>query len=178
LKPNEKYVNNQREWVAEAREFGRLFQKRFVNKHVTPYLHVFIYHLGYYIEEYGSIEAFSNYVIEELHQDIKRLNVNWTDKSAACKRWLESLHISRAYDHCNTGSENLVYGPETKSQYNRKKRNEERKKKRKEENPEKETIKKLKTQHWTERTEEEKKKLNEAREKRKKKKNEGRIMNN
>lgn len=36
-------------------------------KEVTPYIHVFVQHLGFYLERYGSLEKFANYSTETQH---------------------------------------------------------------------------------------------------------------
>lgn len=40
------------EWKAKARAFAQLFCEVYYDEAVTPYLHVFVYHIGYYIEKY------------------------------------------------------------------------------------------------------------------------------
>lgn len=37
-------------------------------KEVTPYLHILIYHIGYYRERYGGLEKYGNFAIEGRHQ--------------------------------------------------------------------------------------------------------------
>lgn len=34
---------------------------------VTTYIHIFIYHYGYFLEKYSGVEKFSNYVLESKH---------------------------------------------------------------------------------------------------------------
>ncbi|ELR12286.1 uncharacterized protein ACA1_373170 [Acanthamoeba castellanii str. Neff] len=48
-----------------------VFGKQFVIMHsaeeVTTYIHIFIYHYGYFLEKYSGVEKFSNYVLESKH---------------------------------------------------------------------------------------------------------------
>lgn len=62
-------------WREKARSWGKKFLTIYPGEDITPYMHVFIYHYGYFIEKYGSIERFANFSIESLHQ-VKRGNVN------------------------------------------------------------------------------------------------------
>lgn len=52
------------EWRAEARSFGALYAQRHGAEEVTPYIHVLVYHVGYWLEHYGGIEKFANYATE------------------------------------------------------------------------------------------------------------------
>lgn len=54
----------EQDWLAKARIFGKNFVTIYSAEDVTPYCHVFIYHLGFYLEKYGSVEKFANYAIE------------------------------------------------------------------------------------------------------------------
>jgi hypothetical protein len=55
------------QWKVEVWELGWLYVKCWGQDEVTPYLHVFIYHIGYYLEQYGGIEKFGNYALEGKH---------------------------------------------------------------------------------------------------------------
>lgn len=39
---------------------------------MTPYLHQFVYHLGYYLKTCGSLEALANFAIEGKHRQNKK----------------------------------------------------------------------------------------------------------
>ncbi len=39
-------------WLDKAHAFGNLYRKIYSPEDVTPYLHVFVYHIGFYIEKY------------------------------------------------------------------------------------------------------------------------------
>jgi hypothetical protein len=68
------------QWKAEARELGRLYVKCWGRDEVTPYLHVFIYHIGYYLEQYGGIEKFGNYALEGKHSCNKAILQRMTSR--------------------------------------------------------------------------------------------------
>ena len=59
-------------WKEEALDFGKMFLECYRDTDVTPYLHIFIYHVGYFREKYGSLEALANYGIEGLHARNKK----------------------------------------------------------------------------------------------------------
>jgi hypothetical protein len=58
-------------WLEKSQKFGKLFAKVYSKEDVTPYLHVFVYHVGYYVEHYGSMEMYANYAIESHHKSNK-----------------------------------------------------------------------------------------------------------
>lgn len=59
-------------WKRKALEFARLFVAEYEHQDVTSYLHAFVYHIGYYVERYGSLEKLANYGIEGLHAKNKK----------------------------------------------------------------------------------------------------------
>jgi hypothetical protein len=46
---------------------------------VTLYMHVFVYHLGYYLEQYSSIELLANYATEGRYKYNKQVLVSATN---------------------------------------------------------------------------------------------------
>lgn len=52
------------QWLQEARPFGELYSRCFRKEEVTPYIHIFVYHVGFYLEHWGSIQKFANYSLE------------------------------------------------------------------------------------------------------------------
>ncbi len=60
------------QWQEEAQQFGKAFVAYYCNEDVTPYIHVFVYHVGYFLEHYQSIERFGNYAIEGKIAETKR----------------------------------------------------------------------------------------------------------
>ena len=64
---DEKKISEQ-EWLRMARQFGSHFVARYCKEDVTPYLHVLVYHVGFYLEKYGNLEIFANYAIEGRHR--------------------------------------------------------------------------------------------------------------
>lgn len=62
-----------KEWRDKARVFGANFTKLYTKEAVTPYLHCFIYHVGFYLEEYGALDIFGNYGTEGRIRSNKRM---------------------------------------------------------------------------------------------------------
>ncbi|KAL6070879.1 unconventional myosin-VIIb-like [Balamuthia mandrillaris] len=65
-------IITEEEWLKMAREFGFMFSKRYGEEEVTPYIHVFVYHVGFYLHKYGSVEKFANYADESRHSRNKK----------------------------------------------------------------------------------------------------------
>lgn len=64
-------------WRDNGRVFGKLFTNIYDSQDVTPYLHVLVYHLGGFIEKYGSLERYANFATESWHRrnkDVVRKN--------------------------------------------------------------------------------------------------------
>ena len=59
------------EWCIQARTWGINFTKCYCEEDVTPYMHVLIYHIGFYLAKYKSVERYANYAIEGKHQENK-----------------------------------------------------------------------------------------------------------
>ncbi len=70
--PKKMGFTNEAEWLKQAKSFGEKYVSRYGSEEVTPYMHVFIYHLGFYMERYGGIERFANYASESKHQENKK----------------------------------------------------------------------------------------------------------
>lgn len=60
-------------WRVRAKRLGRSFVSLYGKESVTPYLHVFIYHFGFYLDRYGNLEKFGNYAIEGMHHYNKQM---------------------------------------------------------------------------------------------------------
>jgi hypothetical protein len=60
-------------WREEARRWGRLVVHLYGKEEVTPYIHIFIYHLGYFLERYSGLEKFTNFVLEGKHTMNKKM---------------------------------------------------------------------------------------------------------
>lgn len=56
------------EWRKRARAFGKLFTSTYQGRNTTPYMHIFIYHLGFFLEQYQGVEKFANYALECKHR--------------------------------------------------------------------------------------------------------------
>jgi hypothetical protein len=59
------------EWLTQAQEFGKLFIDCYEARNTTPYIHIFVYHVGYFLETYEGIEKFANYALECKHRTNK-----------------------------------------------------------------------------------------------------------
>lgn len=75
------YKNDVKEedWLKKACEFGNNFKHLYSAEDVTPYLHLFVYHFGYYLENLGNIEIFANYAIEGHHKSNKAISTSATN---------------------------------------------------------------------------------------------------
>lgn len=60
-------------WEHCARRFGALYAARYLPEKTTPYMHVFVYHVGFFLRKLGNIECFANYDIESWHRINKRV---------------------------------------------------------------------------------------------------------
>lgn len=60
-------------WEHCARRFGTLYGERYLPEKTTPYMHVFVYHVGFFLRKLGNIECFANYDIESWHKINKRV---------------------------------------------------------------------------------------------------------
>lgn len=66
------------EWREEARMLGHKWVKMWGQQEVTPYLHIFIFHIGFFLEEYGGIEKFANFALEGKHSTNKKILAHMT----------------------------------------------------------------------------------------------------
>ncbi|KAL6048928.1 hypothetical protein QOT17_020767 [Balamuthia mandrillaris] len=73
LAMQEKLSITDEEWKQEAKVFLQAFIQAWNGRDVTTYIHVFVDHLGYWLEREGSVEKFSNFGIETTHADLKRM---------------------------------------------------------------------------------------------------------
>ncbi|KAL6040284.1 hypothetical protein QOT17_025447 [Balamuthia mandrillaris] len=60
------------QWKKEAKKFKDAYLDAFAPEDFTTYMHVFVDHLGYFLEKYGCVEMFSNFGIEHTHSRVKR----------------------------------------------------------------------------------------------------------
>lgn len=61
------------DWLKEARAFGEAFVDANEPEDVTTYLHIFVYHYGFFLATYNGIEKFANYALEGKHSVVKRI---------------------------------------------------------------------------------------------------------
>ncbi len=64
------------EWRQEVSKFAQIFASTYSREDVTPYIHILVYHVGFYLERYRSLEMFANYPIETVHFINKHINTN------------------------------------------------------------------------------------------------------
>lgn len=67
-------------WLMKAHEWGSLYTSIYSSSHVTPYIHLFVYHMGYYQEQYRGIEKFAQYALEGKHFTNKKILVYSSNK--------------------------------------------------------------------------------------------------
>ncbi|KAL6069211.1 hypothetical protein QOT17_007748 [Balamuthia mandrillaris] len=112
LAVHDKVNITQEEWLAEAREFGHAFTAHYDNSEVTPYIHIFVYHLGFYLEKFGSVQRFANFGIESKHSVNKKTiqqsssHFQQTKNNNVCKQqlnydWRITYHQSQNLDSCD-----------------------------------------------------------------------------
>ena len=59
-------------WKERAKIFAVDYSACIHGEDVTTYLHVFVYHYGFFIKQYGGLEVFGNYSVEGLVGGVKR----------------------------------------------------------------------------------------------------------
>jgi len=59
-------------WTERARAWATVLVSVYDQMEVTPYLHVFVYHLGFFLVKCDSLEKFANYSIENKHQVVRK----------------------------------------------------------------------------------------------------------
>jgi hypothetical protein len=70
--PKEHGFISEAQWREDARKYATSFVKRYGEKEVTSYIHEFVYHHGFFMEKYSSLEKFANYSIEGCHRENKK----------------------------------------------------------------------------------------------------------
>lgn len=83
-------------WTMLARKFADLFTDVYTPEGVTPYMHVFVYHLQYFLKTAGPIELWANYDIEGWHKINKSTTKHMTSgfggrNKVACNLTIEEL---------------------------------------------------------------------------------------
>lgn len=71
-------------WLHEARKWGQLFVRLYCKEDVTPYIHIFVYHIGWYLERYHGIEKFATFALEAKHAENKARYNRSTNKARHC----------------------------------------------------------------------------------------------
>jgi len=64
-------ITTEVEWLLESKAWMRQFLALYGDENVTPYMHVFVYHTGYFLERYRSVELYANYSLEGGHQVVR-----------------------------------------------------------------------------------------------------------
>ena len=95
-------------WKRKALEFAKAFVQEYERQEVTTYLHIFVYHVGFYVEKYGSLERFANYGIEGLHAKnkkvVKMATFGYKKGAEVTKQELEYSHRMEHYCRSNISS--------------------------------------------------------------------------
>ena len=58
-------------WENLGKQFSEALIARYTPEKFTPYMHVFVAHVGFFLKEYGEIESMANYDIETKNADNK-----------------------------------------------------------------------------------------------------------
>jgi hypothetical protein len=133
-------------WQHCARRFGALYAARYLPEKTTPYMHVFVYHVGYFLKKLGNIECFANYDIESWHKINKRVKsfatVAFGGRTDPTKNSLGRQQLQ--YQH-RTRYASTILNPAEKGQKNAKRKRDE--------NEEDQNLRptKQKGPNWTER---------------------------
>ena len=75
MNPAESFLQQadvEQSWIAKSRAYAKKFTSVYAKEDVTPYMHVLVYHAGFYIAKYGSLEILANFSTEGKHQENKR----------------------------------------------------------------------------------------------------------
>lgn len=99
-------------WRERALKWGRLLTQVYSSSHVTPYIHLFVYHVGYYQERYCGTEKFAQYALEGKHSTNKTILTRGSNKflhgeSEAVKQQLETqlrLEVHAKHDRERTAN--------------------------------------------------------------------------
>src|SRR3989344_4371557 len=81
-----------KEWKKMAIKFGKVFVDVYPREDVTTYIHIFVYHYGYFLEHYHGLEKFANFALEGKHSVVKRILARGTSHfshgpaEAACQQ--------------------------------------------------------------------------------------------
>jgi len=59
--------------IKQAQEFGLAFVNAHGPEEVTTYLHIFVYHFGFFLATYNGTKKFANYALEGKHSTIIRI---------------------------------------------------------------------------------------------------------
>ncbi|GAM29501.1 hypothetical protein SAMD00019534_126770 [Acytostelium subglobosum LB1] len=54
----------EQEWLEYAKVFGKNFVSLYPKTYVSSYMHVLVYHIGYFLEKYSNLDRFANFAIE------------------------------------------------------------------------------------------------------------------
>ena len=77
---DESIILPEEDWIMCAKIFASNFQAISSTNYATSYLHLFVYHLGYFLNEYGCLEKLSNFSIENTIHYIKKTILSSTSK--------------------------------------------------------------------------------------------------
>ncbi len=68
-------------WLDDMCKWGQSFVRLFCKEDVTPYIHVFVYHVGWYLKRYHRIEKFTTYSLKAKHTENKLQLARGTNKA-------------------------------------------------------------------------------------------------
>jgi hypothetical protein len=70
----------EQEWKDQAIKFGVAFVTAYSKEDVTTYIHIFVYHFGFFLSTYGGLEKYSNFALESKHAELKRILAHSTSR--------------------------------------------------------------------------------------------------
>ena len=80
-------------WDELAKKFAEAFKARYGTEDFTPYMHIFVAHVGYWLKQHGDLESFANYDIESKNAVNKHVVHCATDRYGGKKQ--QKSHIAK-----------------------------------------------------------------------------------
>lgn len=95
------------EWRTQAQHFGQLFTNCYEAHNTTTYIHIFVYHLSYYLEKYHRVKKFANYALKCKHCTNKIQMCSGTSgfSSGPVEAVKQQLNAQKRMEHHNVGQQ-------------------------------------------------------------------------
>jgi hypothetical protein len=72
-------------FIEQFLELGKQKREGYQPKNITPYLHVLLYHVPYFVSRYGNLSQFSGQGVEKANDIVKQIHHTKTNKHDAAK---------------------------------------------------------------------------------------------